>query len=184
MENISKPTIHDPSDEILIKQYKDGNNEAFDALYQRHLPSVYKRVRYVIPENDVEDVTQEIFIAVLRSLSSFRGESQFGTWLRTLTNHKVAEFYRRRTRKQEPLLSPLSEASGKMTGNTSKVMEERIYIQGALQQLPENYREIILLRFAEEMQFNEIAELTNQNLEATKSLFRRAISALRSYLDK
>ena len=184
MENISEPSIQNISDEILIKQYKDGSQEAFDALYHRHLPIVYKRVRYVIPESDVEDVTQEIFIAVLRSLSSFRGEAQFGTWLRTLTNHKVAEFYRKRTRKQEPLLASLSEASGKTTGSTSKAMEERIFMQGALQKLPENYREIIILRFAEEMQFNEIADLTNQNLEATKSLFRRAISALRSYLEK
>jgi len=184
MENVSKPIVQETSDEILIKQYKDGSKEAFDLLYQRHLPNVYRRVRYVIPESDVEDVTQEVFIAVLRSLSSFRGEAQFGTWLRTLTNHKVAEFYRRRSRKQEPLLAPLSEASGTLTGSTSKVMEERIYIQGALQKLPENYREIILLRFAEDLQFNEIADLTHQNLEATKSLFRRAISALRSYLDK
>ncbi|HET7144170.1 MAG TPA: sigma-70 family RNA polymerase sigma factor [Anaerolineales bacterium] len=184
MENISKPTIQETSDEILIKQYKGGSREAFDALYLRHLPNVYKRVRYVVPENDVEDVTQEVFIAVLRSLSTFRGEAQFGTWLRTLTNHKVAEFYRRRSRKQEPLLAPLSEASGTLTGSTSKVMEERIFIQSALQKLPENYREIILLRFAEDLQFNEIALLTDQNLEATKSLFRRAISALRSYLDK
>lgn len=184
MENISKPTIQETSDEILIKQYKGGNGEAFDALYLRHLPNVYKRVRYVVPENDVEDVTQEVFIAVLRSLSTFRGEAQFGTWLRTLTNHKVAEFYRRRARKQEPLLAPLSEASGTLTGSTSKGMEERIFIQSALQKLPENYREIILLRFAEDLQFNEIALLTDQNLEATKSLFRRAISALRSYLDK
>jgi len=184
MENISKPTIQETSDEILIKQYKDGSKEAFDALYLRHLPNVYKRVRYVVPENDVEDVTQEVFIAVLRSLSTFRGEAQFGTWLRTLTNHKVAEFYRRRSRKQEPLLAPLSEASGTLTGSTSKAMEERIFIQSALQKLPDNYREIILLRFAEDLQFNEIALLTDQNLEATKSLFRRAISALRSYLDK
>jgi RNA polymerase sigma-70 factor (ECF subfamily) len=184
MENISKTTIEDTSDEILIRQYRDGSAEAFDALYHRHLPNVYKRVSYVIPEGDVEDVTQEIFIAVLRSLSSFRGEAQFGTWLRTLTNHKVAEFYRKRTRKQEPLLAPLSDASGKTTGNTPTAMEERMFIQGALQKLPENYREIILLRFAEEMQFNEIADLTQQNLEATKSLFRRAISALRSHLDE
>jgi RNA polymerase sigma-70 factor (ECF subfamily) len=63
-------------------------------------------------------------------------------------------------------------------------LEERIYLQRALQDLPENYREILLLRFAEDMQFNEIAELTNQNLEATKSLFRRAVSALRTHLEK
>jgi RNA polymerase sigma-70 factor (ECF subfamily) len=64
------------------------------------------------------------------------------------------------------------------------MMEERMSIQSALQKLPENYREIILLRFAEDLQFNEIAELTDQNLEATKSLFRRAIAALREHLDE
>jgi RNA polymerase sigma-70 factor (ECF subfamily) len=184
MENNSRSVTQEASDEVLIQQYKDGSKEAFDALYQRHLPGVYKRVRYVIPESDVEDVTQEIFIAAMKSLSNFRGDSQFGTWLRTLTNHKVAEFYRKRSRKQEPLLAPLSEASGKMEGGTSKVMEERIFLQRSLQKLPENYREIILLRFAEDLQFNEIAELTGQNLEAVKSLFRRAISALRTHLDE
>ena len=183
MENTSNPLVPEASDESLIAQYKAGKPEAFDLLYHRHLPNVYKRVRYVIPENNVEDVTQEIFIAAIKSLGSFRGDSQFSTWLRTLTNHKVAEFYRKRTRKQEPLLAPLSDASTHQTGSTSKTMEERIYLQKALQGLPENYREILLLRFAEDMQFNEIADLNHQNLEATKSLFRRAVAALRNYLD-
>jgi RNA polymerase sigma-70 factor (ECF subfamily) len=183
MENTSK-SAQEISDEALIQQFKDGQHDAFDELYFRHLPNVYKRVRYVIPETDVEDVTQEIFIAAVKSLASFRGDSQFGTWLRTLTNYKVAEFYRKRTRKREPLLAPLSEVSGRMEGATSGMLEERIFLQGALQNLPENYREVILLRLAEDLQFNEIAELTNQNLEATKSLFRRALAALRNQLDE
>jgi len=136
MENISNSA----SDEVLIRHFKEGSHEAFDLLYQRHLPSVFKRVRYVIPENDVEDVTQEVFIAAMRSLPSFRGESQFGTWLRTLTNHKVAEFYRKRSRKQEPLLAPLSEASGKMDGHTSGRMEERVFLRNALSRLPDTYQ--------------------------------------------
>lgn len=175
--------LQDVSDELLIQQFKEGQTDAFDMLYYRHLPSVYKRVRYVIPENDVEDVAQEVFIAALKSLSTFRGDSKFSTWLRTLTNHKVAEFYRKRARKQEPLLAPLSDAASHTTGSSSKMLEERIYIQRALQKLPENYREVILLRFAEDLQFNEIAELTDQNLEAAKSLFRRAIAALRTHLE-
>lgn len=183
MQNTSTPP-QDASDEFLIQRFKEGSKDAFDVLYYRYLPKVYKRVRYVVPENDVEDVTQEIFIAALRSLQSFRGDSKFGTWLRTLTNHKVAEFYRKRTRKQEPRLAPLSDAAMQVTGGTSQSMEERIFLQRALQNLPENYREIILLRFAEDLQFNEIADLTDQNLEATKSLFRRAITALRTHLEK
>lgn len=173
----------DPSDELLIQRYKDGNNEAFDLLYLRHFSRVHNRVRYVVPESDVEDVTQEIFLAAMKSLSSFRGDAKLGTWLRTLTNHKVAEYYRKRTRKQEPQLAPLSDALGEMTGGTSQSMEDRIFLQRALQHLPENYREVLLLRFAEDMQFNEIAEYNGQNLEAVKSLFRRAVAALRNHLE-
>ncbi len=178
MENTSNPA----SDEVLIQHFKDGSKEAFDQLYYRHLPNVFKRVRCVVPEDDVEDVTQEIFMAAMKSLHSFRGDSQFGTWLRTLTNHKVAEFYRRNRRKQDPLLAPLSEASGKMEDGMPRRMEDRIHIQKALHGLPEKYREVILLRFAEDLQFNEISGLMNLNLEATKSLYRRAIAALRDAL--
>jgi DNA-directed RNA polymerase specialized sigma24 family protein len=71
-----------------------------------------------------------------------------------------------------------------MEGSAPGMLEERVFLQGTLQKLPANYREIILLRLAEDLQFNEIAELTNQSLEATKSLFRRAIAALRNQLDE
>lgn len=170
-------------DELLIQQFKDGNSDAFNELYQRHLPSVYKRVRFVIPEADVEDVTQEVFLAALKSLRSFRGEAQFSTWLRTLTNNKVAEYYRKRNRKGEAPQVPLTEAADRTEGSTARKLEEQINLRKALQELPQQYQDVILLRFAEGLQFKEIAELTGQNLEATKSLFRRAISALRNHLD-
>ncbi|GAB4542034.1 MAG: sigma-70 family RNA polymerase sigma factor [Anaerolineales bacterium] len=182
METISRQVAEPVSDETLIRQFKNGEPSAFDELYFRHLPHVYKRVRYVVPETDVEDVTQEVFIAALRSLDSFRGEAQFSTWLRTLTNHKVAEFYRKRTRKREPQTEALSNVSGRATGETSGALEERIVLQNALQSLPDRYREVILMRLAEDLQFNEIAEATHQNLEAVKSLFRRALTALRDNL--
>ncbi len=172
------------SDELLIKQFKGGNSSAFDELYQRHLPGVYKRVRYMIPEQDVEDTTQEVFIAALKSLSSFRGEAQFSTWLRTLTNHKIAEYYRKSHRKREAPKVSFDHAREHNDGSTAGGLEEQIALRKALQQIPCQYQEVILLRFVEGLQFNEIAELSGQHLEATKSLFRRAVSALRDQLDK
>src|SRR5512138_13753 len=123
------------SDELLIKQFKDGNSNAFNELYQRHLPGVYKRVRYMIPEPDVEDTTQEVFLAALKSLPSFRGEAQFGTWLRTLTNHKIAEYYRKRNRKREAPRASFNDTYDHSDGNTSKAMEERLALRKALQQI-------------------------------------------------
>lgn len=172
------------SDELLVRQFKDGKSNAFDELYQRHLANVFKRVSYMIPETDVEDVTQEVFIAAFKSLSQFRGEAQFGTWLRTLTNHKIAEYYRKHNRKQEAPQVPLTDALGQTDGNRASVLEERIALRRALHQMSEQYQEVILLRFAEGLQFHEIAELHGQNLEATKSLYRRAMSALRNHLDE
>ena len=173
----------DISDEHLIQQFVKGDLQAFDSLYHRHVRSVYNRVRYTVPETDVEDVTQEVFIAALRSLTSFRGEAKFSTWLRTLTNNKVAEYYRRQSRKKETMQVDLSHAERRGDRSSVSTIEDRITMRRALNKLPEQYREVILLRFAEGMQFNEIAEYFEQNPEATKSLFRRAMSALRKTLD-
>ena len=181
-ENASMTVQSAVSDESLIDRYKQGDQTAFDSLYQRYLPSVYKRVRFVVPERDIEDVTQEVFIAVLRSLGAFRGESQFSTWLRTLTNYKVAEYYRKRNRKQDPREAPIAEAEA-LSDEGGLHVEDRIALRNALATLPENYREVIALRLADGMAFEEIARTTGANLEATKSLFRRAVATLRKKLD-
>ncbi len=172
------------SDEHLIQRFKQGDWDAFNSLYERYLPRVQNRVRYVVPEVDIEDVTQEVFVAVLKSLNTFRGEAQFSTWLRTLTNYKVAEYYRRKNRKQDPQESPLAEAESLPDVGKGIPLEDRVTLRKALLALPEKYREIILLRFSEEMPFEEIANFMGMNLEAAKSLFRRAVAALRKNLEE
>ena len=171
------------SDEHLIQRFKQGDLDSFTPLYERHLPAVHNRVRYVIPEADVEDVTQEVFIAALKSLHGFRGEAQFSTWLRTLTNYKVAEYYRKRNRKQDPREAPLAEAESLPDGSADLHLEERIALRNALSDMPEKYREALLLRFSDGMQFDEIAKTMGSNLESAKSLFRRAVAALRKNLE-
>ena len=173
----------DINDQQLIQQFIQGDQSAFESLYARHVKAVYNRVRYVVSDTDVEDVTQEVFFAALRSLHTFRGEARFSTWLRTLTNHKVAEYYRKRSRKKESMQVDLKHAEKKGDRSRASDLEDRIALRRALMKLTEKYREVILLRFAEGMQFNEIAQYLGQNPEATKSLFRRAMAALRDNLD-
>ena len=176
-------SIPDISDEHLIQQFVQGDLQAFDSLYNRHVKAVYNRVRYVIPETDVEDVTQDVFLAALCSLPSFRGEARFSTWLRTLTNHKVAEYYRKRSRKKETMQVDLAHAEQSGDQGNASSLEDRIALRRALNNLSKQYREVILLRFAESMQFNEIADYFRKNPEAIKSLFRRAMSALQKEMD-
>jgi len=174
----TRPFLSDMSDEQLVEQFVQGNSDAFDCLYDRHVKNVYNRVRYLTPEIDVEDVTQEVFIAAFESLPSFRGDAKFSTWLRTLTNNKIAENYRKQSRKKETMQVDLELAEQKSDQSKASTLEDRITIRDALNNIHRSYREVILLRFAEEMHFKQIAEILGQNLEATKSLFRRAMSAL------
>ncbi len=88
--------LSESEDAELVRLAQAGSLEAFTALYERYFAVVFSRVRYLVPEQDVEDVIQEIFITVMRSLKTFKGTSQFGTWLRTLTNRRIADYYRRR----------------------------------------------------------------------------------------
>jgi RNA polymerase sigma-70 factor (ECF subfamily) len=160
----------------LVLSAKQGSLEAFNRLYEIYFPVVFRRVRYLVPEADVEDVTQEIFIAALRSLRGFRGESKLGTWLRTITNRQVAEYYRRR----RPAEAEMDE---QLAGPDRPVSsDEAIVLRQAVRRLPMKYQEVLLLRFVEEMPFDEIALQLGCSPEAGKSLFRRAVSALQKHL--
>lgn len=176
-------SLHSVSDEHLIEQIVQGDLLAFESLYHRHVKVVYNRVRYTVPETDVEDVTQEVFIAVFGSLQKFRGEAQFKTWLRKLIKNKVAEYYRRRSRKKEMMQVDLVQAENQSDHHHPSSEEDRIVLQSILMTLPDLYCEVILLRFAEDMPFNEIAGCLKKKPEAVKSLYRRAMAALGAKLD-
>ena len=172
------------SETDLIAEAQQGDFEAFAELYRRYFKPVHNRVRYRIPAADVEDVTQEVFIEVARSLKNYRGESLFSTWLRTLTNRCIAGFYRRQKGRNNVMFYEMEHIDTHHRQKTSPdtVQDDRLMLQMALDALPEHYQEIILLRFAEGLQFKEIAALQMKSLEATKSMFRRALAALRQQM--
>src|SRR5215475_6665198 len=86
------------SDEMLVAKAQAGDKDAFFALYERYLGKVFNRVKSKIPQQEAEDVTQDVFIAVSRSLKSYKQEARFNTWLYTIVNRQIADFYRRRSR--------------------------------------------------------------------------------------
>lgn len=183
LKNVTRPpNSMQASDESLVEAAQKGDLQAFLALYDRYLPVVYNRVRYTVPVQDVEDVTQEVFFALMKSLNNFQGKSRFSTWVRSLVNHRVADYYRSRRPPEEALdpdlrsqpTSHTLHSDGREHGS-----DDLILIRSALYRLPEKYREVLLLRFADGLQFSEVAEQMGLSLDAAKSLFRRAIVALR-----
>lgn len=177
-------SLSNMSDEDLVEQFIQGDAQAFDSIYNRYAKTVYKRVRYRVPGTDVEDVTQEVFLAVINSLPSFRGKAKFGTWLRTIMDNKISEYYRKRTRKKETMQVDLVHAENEGDGSSSDSLEDIVLLRRALNNIHKKHREVILLRFAEEMKFNEIADYLGKSIEAAKSHYRRAMSALLEELGK
>jgi RNA polymerase sigma-70 factor (ECF subfamily) len=175
-----------PSDEDLARAAQAGKQGAFTQLYERYFPNVFARVRFKVPESDVEDVTQEIFIAMLKSLSSFRVQSKFSTWLWTITNRKIADYYRSHKSgltEQDDYEELVTRNLSNRTANVDSQADDLATVQYALFKLPKNYQDILLMRFVDEMPFNEIALQNKQSLEATKSLFRRSMTALAKKLE-
>ena len=120
------------TDSALVRLAQQGNRDAFSGLYERYLPMVYKRVRYAVPERDVEDVTQDIFMAVLRSLKGFKGDALFSTWLRTLTKRRIADYYRRKNPAEHELDVDLGEADdliGEADSSIAGSMDDAIVIR-------------------------------------------------------
>lgn len=170
------------SDEALARLAQDGKQDAFIQLYERYFQYMLARVRFRVPESDAEDVTQEIFIAVLRSLDRFKGQAKFSTWLWSVANHKIADYYRSRKSKlieQDEFEEIMKRSPGNhLTEDEENRRAELAVVRCALETLPQNYQEVIFLRFVDEMPFKDIALQTGQSLEAVKSLFRRSIAAL------
>jgi RNA polymerase sigma-70 factor (ECF subfamily) len=180
-EKISVAELGALADEVLVRQAAQGSLDAFNALYERHLPKVYNWVRCVVPEADVEDVTQETFIAMMKSLRSFKGSAKFSTWLHTLASRRVADYYRARGGARPPDdLADAEQQAAPGSAGANSAENDTLMLRLAIARLPERYKDIVRLRFAEGLQFGEIAEISGLSLEATKSLFRRAIAALRT----
>jgi RNA polymerase sigma-70 factor (ECF subfamily) len=173
------------SDEQLARKAQLGERDAFYALYNRYLQRVYNRVKSKVPPQDVEDVTQDVFLAVVRSLDSYQQRSRFNTWLYTIVNRQIADFYRRRNRSERGQIVELDEESEDIPSTLDQESaDQRMLIQRAMNTLPEHYQEVILMRFADGLTFAEIAEQRGQSLEAVKSLYRRAMQAIRDQLSE
>ncbi len=182
----SLPNTILPSDEELVHSAQKGAQDAFVLLYERYFPNVIARVRFKIPESDVEDVAQEIFIAMLKSLGSFKGQSKFSTWIWTITNRKIVDYYRShkvRLSEQDDYEELVMRNPSNHTVRADHAQDDLAVIQSALSKLPQNYQDILLMRFVDDMPFNEIALQNGQSLEATKSLFRRSMAALTKIME-
>jgi RNA polymerase sigma-70 factor (ECF subfamily) len=189
-ETIETEVTREQPDLTLVQRAQRGDQEAFATLFETHKKRVYS-VCLLMTKNvaEAEDLTQEAFLQVFRSVGTFRGDSAFSTWLYRVAVNTVLMKLRRR--KAPPTLSldePVSAESpnlrrdfGKSDPNLSGAID-RIALRRAIRELPEGCRRIFALHEVEGYQHHEIAQLLHCSIGNSKSQLHKAKLKMRDLL--
>ena len=172
---------------LLISRARGGDREAFGALVEQYRDNVY-RLAYRMCGNayDADEAAQEAFVAAWRALPNFRGDAKFSTWLYRLTTNAAIDVMRREKRHQTvgdgEMVDVADDADSPQ--ETVERTEQQEAVQKALSTLSEEYREVLLLRYMEELDYAEIAEVLQLPSGTVKSRINRAKAALKAALLK
>lgn len=172
---------------LLISRARGGDRDAFGALVEQYRDNVY-RLAYRMCGNayDADEAAQEAFVAAWRALPNFRGDAKFSTWLYRLTTNAAIDVMRREKRHQimgdGEMVDLADDADSPQ--ETVERTEQQEAVQKALATLSEEYREVLLLRYMEELDYAEIAEVLQLPSGTVKSRINRAKAALKTALLK
>jgi len=178
------------SDGNLIRRAQGGDEQAFATLYELHKKRVYAVcLRMTKDVADAEDLTQEAFLQVFRSIHSFRGDSAFSTWLYRIAVNAVLMKLRRRKRPTVVSLDePMSADSSSLKREVGKPdprlggAVDRIALRRAVAELPTGCRQIFELHEVEGYQHHEIAGLLQCSVGNSKSQLHKAKMKMRDIL--
>src|SRR6266850_6044812 len=164
----------------------EGDQQTFADLYQEHHGRVFSIcLRMTQDFSEAEDLTQEVFIHLFRTIGSFRGESAFTTWLHRLTvNHVLMHFRKRRVRSERTTGNgdlPVQVVAGTSDPKRMRVVD-RILLSEVIAQLPEGYREAIIMHDVEGLEHREIAQIRGRSIGTSKSQLYRGRTMLRALI--
>ncbi|MEX0602949.1 MAG: sigma-70 family RNA polymerase sigma factor, partial [Bacteroidota bacterium] len=180
-------------DSDLIKRAINGEQDAFRRLRLKYHDAIYNLIyRMVREKEEVEDLTQEAFIKAFTSLATFNEEYAFSTWLYKIATNNCIDYIRRKKLQKfsidKPIESKDSDFSFELPDSTYapdrgmiETQRKRLF-EEAIRSLPPKYRQVILMRHAEEMEYQDIADALKLPLGTVKAHIFRAREMLYKYL--
>jgi RNA polymerase sigma-70 factor (ECF subfamily) len=186
------------AERLLIARLRQRDERAFNEVVRLHGDKVFNLVlRMVGTRAEAEDIAQEVFVTVFKSIDTFRGESKFTTWLlRIAANHsknRIKYLARRSTDRNgldgAPEAQLADEGKAPMQAHIDppdallEAAELETLMQQAIANLEEEHRLLVVLRDIEELSYDEIAEITGLPEGTVKSRLHRARVALKEHLE-
>ena len=188
----------DATDEMLMVRYQRGEREAFAELVRRHNRPIYNFVlRQLRVPSVSEDVTQDVFMRLVQNAADFKHEARFLTWLYTIARNLCIDQLRKLSHRRhasldqptgddadvkalgESIADPSPQTSAERNALSSEV---RSSIVKAVDSLPDDQREVFLLREVANLPFRDIAEITGVGENTVKSRMRYALDRLKDAL--
>lgn len=162
------------TDEEVMKLYQNGNVAAFEILYNRYSSKVYgylkKRIR---DEEAANDIYQKVFLKLHENREKFDPSQLFAPWLFTMTRNLLIDWYR--SKKEIP-----SDTVEETIDVVATEIESEVEITELVKMLPEKYREMVELRYFEDLDFEEIAKRTKIKEATVRKLVSRGVLKLKA----
>lgn len=177
------------SDESLVKEYADGNNDAFDTLLKRHQERIFNYIFRIIKNEDVaNDIFQETFVKAIQTirLGRYTENGKFPAWISRIAHNLIIDYYRQE--KSENIQSTdLSEVD---VFNRKELCEDTIEdsiiaeqirtdVKYLIKELPRLQQDVLIMRYYQNLSFKEIAEHTGVSINTALGRMRYAILNLR-----
>lgn len=185
MENISRLT-----DEELAISYVQGNNRAFDELLSRNQSKLFSYILFVVRDEDkANDLFQETFVKVITKLHQGRyvDSGKFGAWIMRIAHNVIMDWYREQ--RSRNLIEPTDENDlSNLSGNDvldsnveNRYVNDQIMVdvKNMMNMLPPTQREVVFMRFYQDLSFKEIAEMTGVSINTSLGRMRYAFLNLR-----
>lgn len=181
----------------VVQAVVDGDTEAFRTLVERHKRRLYAVILKLVGDEDLaEELAQESFVKAYGAISGFRRDSSFGTWLVQIGIHTARDHLRRAKRQRDRAiisidalrdthghsLELVDESRAADPGAEVEAREERELMRHALDRLPDEYREVLVLKHFEGWSYEQIADLTGDSIGTLKVRAYRARQLLREHV--
>ena len=188
------PPKSEVQDEALMVAFQGGDRAAFGLLVRRHQRPLFNfAFRHLRDPAAAEEVVQDAFLRVVRSAAEFEHASRFATWLYTIARNLCIDYGRKRALRRHPSLDEGADGQGPTLGErtadpeanverAATAAEIRKRVLAAVDALPEDQREVFLLREVSDLPFKEIAQVVGAPENTVKSRMRYALERLQATL--
>ena len=174
-------------DEEILKIVHLDKDKGFKCLIERFQEPLYWHIRRMLTcHEDAEDVLQETFLRVYRHLGCFKGDSKLSTWLYKIATNEMLRFIEKHKQTMVALddLERQYAYEVQDSGSDDDTAEQLVWLQKAIRHLPEKQRLVFNLRYYDELEYAEISEIRNTEVETLKTDFHYAKENIKKYIQK